>query len=108
MLALQPLAGWRCAGSRGATPHSTQLEARRLAHRRHAASAAAASRRRHCSPPAAASPSSASPSAAFQHVLDETDEEIVGWHWTGSDEFSVLEDRRDAPPLPLPPLDRST
>ncbi|KAI7845742.1 hypothetical protein COHA_000658 [Chlorella ohadii] len=53
-------------------------------------------------------PKAASPSSAFQHVLDETDEEIVGWHWTGSDEFSALDDRRDAPPVPLPPLDRST
>lgn len=103
MLALQPLAGWCCAGSRSVTPQSSQLEARRLAHRRHAASAAAnvAGRR-------GATPAASSPSAAFQKVLDETDEEIVGWHWTGSDEFSVLDDRRDAPPRPLPPLYRST
>lgn len=108
MLGLQPLAG-RCAGARGATPHTTQLEARRLAHRRHAALAAAArpawpaafGRRRF-------TPAAASPSSAFQQVLDETDEEIVGWHWTGSDEFSALDDRRDAPPVPLPPLGRST
>ncbi|KAG2487481.1 hypothetical protein HYH03_013902 [Edaphochlamys debaryana] len=26
--------------------------------------------------------------------------------WNGSDEFTVLDDRKDAPPLPLPPVDR--
>lgn len=97
----QPLAGGRSAtSSRSSAPHSAQLEARRLAHRRHAAATAAGRRR--------AGPAASSPSAAFQQVLDETDEDIVGWHWTGSDEFSGLDDRQDAPPLPLPRLERST
>lgn len=100
---MQPLAGGRCASSGSTPPHAAQLEARRLAHRRHAAAAAAGRRR---AGPAAASPSSAFPQ--IQQVLEETDDEIVGWHWTGSDEFSQLNDRHDAPPLPLPRLERGT
>ena len=51
------------------------------------------------SPAGAASPTVASPPIS--------DDDIVSWNWAGQDEFTPLNDRRDAPPLPLPRLRQS-
>lgn len=40
--------------------------------------------------------------------LAPAEDDIVGWSWTGSDQFSALGDRRDLPPLPLPDLPGGT
>ena len=49
----------------------------------------------------------AAPVSAGSTATAEGEEEIVGWTWTGSDEFTPLGDRRDEPPLPLPRLRHS-
>lgn len=53
---------------------------------------------------AASAPSSPPPPHLAE---DESGESIQGWNWTGSDEFTPLGDRKDAPPLPLPRLKHS-
>lgn len=60
-------------------------------------------------PPPHASGGGSSPPAAEQAWLVDMGEEgdISGWNWTGSDEFTPLDDRQDAPPLPLPRLAHS-
>ncbi|KAL4422653.1 hypothetical protein ABPG75_008850 [Micractinium tetrahymenae] len=65
-----------------------------------------------CTPPAAGPPRVDAASApalppAPQLSAEESEESIVGWNWTGSDEFTPLGDRKDARPLPLPRLKHS-
>jgi hypothetical protein len=56
--------------------------------------------------PGSAAARTASAAAVAAEAADAEDG-VVGWNWTGSDEFSALDDRRDSPPLPLPRLRHS-
>jgi hypothetical protein len=51
-----------------------------------------------------ATPRSSAEPATTAAAADE--DEIPGWSWGGSDEFTALGDRLDAPPLPLPAIMR--